>query len=370
MPDLRRRTLARIGLLSLAATACGSQPPRSEPPDVAASPRPGPSGRPRVIGDCRGRHHGDPPGTERVVTGCVLARADGTLAASPDALAQLRFAVHDMRAEDDVGAPLRFATVDVDLYDPTAYRGPAVKALGGLIRRGDGALLLVPRDLQSDYDESKLSRFVAPDGRIGFVDLHFTEVLPAQFDWASAFQYGAATVCTGCVGEVDSYGHESVSFERGDWTEISTHLVPLAPWHPSRQRACTATPPAATTAKGTPVARCTVPACDDSDVVRTVEACITEDARGELRVADDVLAQLTFDVHGLTELNDLEVTTPGAFVHPDGVLAWVRHDGRARLVPTFDNGPDVFRAGRTRFVARDGTLGLVDRQLDVVLHNP
>lgn len=83
--------------------------------------------------------------------------------------------------------------------------------------------------------------------------------------------------------------------------------------------------------------------------------CATPNPDGSYAVGPDALRQLRFDRHGLA-----------AFAIRAAGYAYVRRDGRALLVPTFDNGPDEFADGLVRVRLGD-KLGYADRRLKLVI---
>ncbi len=83
--------------------------------------------------------------------------------------------------------------------------------------------------------------------------------------------------------------------------------------------------------------------------------CATPNSDGSYAVGPDALRQLQFDRHGLA-----------TFAIRAAGYGYVRRDGHALLVPTFDNAPDEFASGLVR--ARMGDkLGYADRRLNVVI---
>ena len=83
--------------------------------------------------------------------------------------------------------------------------------------------------------------------------------------------------------------------------------------------------------------------------------CARRNPDGSYTIAPEALGQLDFDRWGLA-----------TFAIRDQGYAYVRRDGRALLVPTFDNGPDEFSGGLVR-VRIDGKIGYADRKLKLVI---
>lgn len=68
-----------------------------------------------------------------------------------------------------------------------------------------------------DYFSEGLARFVQ-DGKIGFSDACGKIVIPAQFDFATAFEKGRAQICTGCEKSREG---EHTKWVGGKWYEIN-----------------------------------------------------------------------------------------------------------------------------------------------------
>ncbi len=83
--------------------------------------------------------------------------------------------------------------------------------------------------------------------------------------------------------------------------------------------------------------------------------CAVTHVDGSYRVKGDALRQLHFDRHGLATFA----------LRAEG-YAYVRRDGHALLVPTFDNAPDAFEDGLVR-VRLGNKLGYADRRLKLVI---
>lgn len=83
--------------------------------------------------------------------------------------------------------------------------------------------------------------------------------------------------------------------------------------------------------------------------------CARRNPDGSYAIAPDTLGKLDFDRWGLATLA----------IREQG-YAYVRRNGRALVVPTFDNGPDEFIGGLAR-VRIDGKIGYADRHLKLVI---
>lgn len=83
--------------------------------------------------------------------------------------------------------------------------------------------------------------------------------------------------------------------------------------------------------------------------------CARRNPDGSYAIAPDTLDQLDFDRWGLATLA----------IREQG-YAYARRDGRALVVPTFDNAPDEFVGGLAR-VRIDGKTGYADRHLKLVI---
>ncbi|MGE3744300.1 MAG: WG repeat-containing protein [Sphingomonadaceae bacterium] len=83
--------------------------------------------------------------------------------------------------------------------------------------------------------------------------------------------------------------------------------------------------------------------------------CARRNPDGSYAIVPDTLGQLDFDRWGLASLA----------IRGEG-YAYVRHDGRALVVPTFDNAPDEFIGGLVR-VRIDGKIGYANHHLKLVI---
>lgn len=83
--------------------------------------------------------------------------------------------------------------------------------------------------------------------------------------------------------------------------------------------------------------------------------CARRAPDGSYLVNAQTLRQLDFDRSGLAKI----------FIRQKG-YAYVRRNGRALLVPTFDNAPDAFKNGLTRIRIGE-KLGYANRQLKVII---
>jgi hypothetical protein len=197
---IMRSSLVLAAASALALGACGSAPPPVKPPP----PPPPPPVAAGAIGSCVATTESDEPAE---LAGCVLRDTAGELRVAPALLATLYF-------EEDLGlAPL----LRVDLDAEAGYRGPVARDLAGWVNR-DGLLRVVPSiDNGPDYVSSGLVRYVAADGKVGFVDQTLAIVVPARFDWAEPFEGDAARVCTGCTAAPDG---EHAAVTGGTWSTI------------------------------------------------------------------------------------------------------------------------------------------------------
>jgi hypothetical protein len=95
----------------------------------------------------------------------------------------------------------------------------------------DGRMLpVVAYDNGPDYFAEGLTR-AQINGKIGYYDRHFRQVIPPRYDWGSPFENGRAEVCNGCtVQPSDREGHSVMT--GGRWGSIDKRgreIEPLVP---------------------------------------------------------------------------------------------------------------------------------------------
>jgi hypothetical protein len=323
------------------------------------------------IGDCTGRvkpASGDIPRAVEFKN-CVLENASGDVRLSDEVLNLLHW---NTEHTDAAGRTAYFTEVDVVLRDARLYRGRGVKRLRAWVQQG-GAARLTPGDDGSDDLSAGIKRYVSRDGKVGFMSLTLEPLLAPQFDWASGFENGTSSVCNGCEAHKAPGGHGTFEVTGGMWSEIDSHFQLLEAWHSSLALTCgkaSAKPVAAAPRMNRTVASCDVRTCATPDVKRTFVPCFVEDDLGELHVVDEVLRELTFDMHGLASIDQVHLLVSNAYAPRagfGGVAAWVTRTGSARLVPIFDNGADSFAEGLVRYIASDGKMGFADRRLEVAI---
>jgi hypothetical protein len=79
-----------------------------------------------------------------------------------------------------------------------------------------------------DYMVEGLARTVK-DGKVGFVNTGLDQVVAPVWDFASPFQHGVATVCTGCVSTPLSPGSEHYRYTGGKWGYIDKRGKVIVP---------------------------------------------------------------------------------------------------------------------------------------------
>ena len=92
-------------------------------------------------------------------------------------------------------------------------------------RQGDSLAVLSYDNWADEFSEDLVR--VRRHGKIGFYNRQFQEVIPPQYDWASPFAQGIASVCEDCR-EIQDGEHRAVI--GGTWSQIDRQgrIVPTA----------------------------------------------------------------------------------------------------------------------------------------------
>jgi len=89
------------------------------------------------------------------------------------------------------------------------------------IKRDGSTLSVVTFDNGADYFSEGLVRSRI-NGKIGYFDKQFKQMIPPRYDWAWPFKRGKAVVCIGCV-EAPADGSEHRMVAGGRWGYIDHH---------------------------------------------------------------------------------------------------------------------------------------------------
>lgn len=131
-------------------------------------------------------------------------------------------------AEEDFSQPI---TDNIIILLSKTPRQNAEPHSFGLAYNRIGEICYAPYlyDNGPDYYEEGLSRFVE-NGKIGFVDRTGKKVIPAQWDWASYFEYGIARVCNNCYFDYSKDAeHPSLDLSKAQVYYIDKQGKPISP---------------------------------------------------------------------------------------------------------------------------------------------
>lgn len=105
------------------------------------------------------------------------------------------------------------------------------------------------------------------------------------------------------------------------------------------------------------------------EALRSIASCGIQHRDGRLWLFADTWRRLAFDRSGLVGLQTVGSSAlpgwwPGG---TDGTSFWVHRNGTVRRTHTYDNGPDDFQGGLTRYLDARGKFGFVDQSLRIAI---
>lgn len=88
--------------------------------------------------------------------------------------------------------------------------------------------------------------------------------------------------------------------------------------------------------------------------LESIDHCVQKSKDGSFKILKSALTKIKFDAQGLA----------GGSIHKNGCY-WFNKEGLLRKTLCFDNGPDFFKEGLTRFIDARGTFGFMDKKLQI-----
>ncbi len=150
--------------------------------------------------------------------------SDGTVTVSKSVVAQFEKALKEWTEADKVELEKPFPIIFPDEKSANSVmRGPR---LGYVLKLSSGIVIrqVVFFDNGPDYFEEGLARFIARNGKLGFLDEKLKTVLAATYDYATPFSGGISIVCHSIKSDPclhhQNPGDEYATVKGGKWSVI------------------------------------------------------------------------------------------------------------------------------------------------------